>query len=50
MRKAIKTFATAVVLLIAIIISAKCIENTNLMLVACIGITTMGLLVFGKDL
>lgn len=44
MRKVIKTLATAAVLLTAIIISARCIEDTNLMLVACMGITTIGLL------
>ena len=50
MKKIIKTFATAVVLMAALIISARCIEDTNLMLVACMGITTIGLLIFGKDL
>lgn len=50
MKKAIKTFATAAVLLTAIISSAKYIEDINLMLVACMGITTIGLLMFGKDL
>lgn len=50
MKKIIKTFATAAVLLTAIIISARCIKDTNLMLVACMGITTIGLLMFGKDL
>jgi hypothetical protein len=50
MRKAIKTFATAAVLLTAIVISARCIEDTNLMLVTCMGITTLGLMIFGKDL
>jgi hypothetical protein len=50
MKKILKTFATAVVLLTALIISAKYIENTNLMLVACMGIITLGLMIFGKDL
>lgn len=50
MKKVIKTFAKAVVLLTAIVIRAKCIEDTNLMLVACMGITTIGLLMFGKEL
>ena len=50
MKKAIKTFATAVVLIAALILSAKYIEDTNLMMVACMGITTIVLLVFGKDL
>lgn len=50
MIKVIKTFATAAVLLTALIISARCIDDTNLMLVACMGITTIGLLMFGKDL
>jgi hypothetical protein len=50
MKKILKTFATAAVLLTALIISAKYIEDTNLMLAACMGITTLGLMIFGKDL
>lgn len=50
MKKIVKTIATAAVLLTAIVISARCIEDTNLMLAACMGITAIGLLMFGKDL
>lgn len=50
MRKILKKFATAAVLLAAIIISARCIEDTSMMLAACMGITTIGLLMFGKEL
>lgn len=50
MKKVIKTFATAAVLLTAIIICARCIEDINLMVAACMGITTIGLLMFGKEL
>ena len=50
MKKILKTFATAAVLLTALIISARCIDDTNMMIVACMGITTIGLLMFGKDL